>query len=313
MIEEKRSSLLMTLIPALFVMALWGSMVPMIKLGYSALEISSDDIPSIILFAGARFVVGGGILTLFTLVHKRGFKPMKRGDVSNILLGALFTIILHYTFNYIALALGEGSKTAIIKQMSYLVLTCFAFTFDRSEHFSVYKIIAGVIGFLGIIATGIDGSSVTFRIGDFLVLLASISSAVGAIVSKRAATTMSPVKFVAYSQLGGGILLFSAGLIMGGKITYIDTRGVLIFAYICAASLVSYLIWNLLLKSGSLSRLSLIKFTEPLFGVVLSGLILSEEIFKISYLAALLLLLTAIIIEHLPDIRKRKAEETNDS
>ena len=306
MTKEKSASIFKTLLPALFVMALWGSMFPMIKLGYSALHIAGDDIPTIILFAGARFVVGGILLSAFTVVRdKKNAIPCAK-DMSYILLGALFTIILHYTFNYIGLSLGEGSKTAIIKQISYLFLTCFAFTFDKSEKFSYFKIAAGALGFLGIIATGFDGTRVTFGAGDFLVLLASVSSAAGAIVSKNATRVLSPVKFVAYSQLFGGVLLFVAGLLMGGRITNIDIKGALVFAYICTASLISYLIWNMLLKKGSLSRLSLIKFTEPLFAVVLSGLILGEEIFRISYLLAFILMILAITVEHIPDLKHKK-------
>ena len=100
MTNTNRKSIYKTLIPALFVMALWGSMFPMIKLGYSALHIESDDIPTIILFAGSRFVVGGLILSLFTLVKERGISTVKRTDVSYILLGALFTYTyLFSTFN----------------------------------------------------------------------------------------------------------------------------------------------------------------------------------------------------------------------
>lgn len=306
MSKLKKTNILKTLIPALFVMALWGSMFPMIKLGYSYLNISGNDIPAIIVFAGARFVIGGGILTAFTVIREKKSSVPSKSDVSYILLGALFTIILHYAFNYIGLSLGEGSKTAIIKQISYLFLTCFAFTFDKSEKFSFFKIIAGCLGFLGIVATGFDGTRITLGTGDLLVLLASISSAAGAVVSKNATRVLSPVKFVAYSQLSGGIILLTAGLLMGGRITSTDARGILVFSYICAASLVSYLIWNMLLKNGSLSRLSLIKFTEPLFAVVLSGLILDEEIFRISYLLAFILMIGAITVEHIPELRRKK-------
>ncbi len=281
-------------------MALWGSLFPMIKLGYSAFHIPASDIPSIILFAGLRFVVSGGIISAYVAAKMKKEALPRKSELLPIALGALFTIILHYSFNYIGLALGEGSKSAIIKQISYLFLTCFAFTFDRSERFSPYKIIAGLLGFSGIIVTGIDGTAVSFKIGDVLVLLASAASAVGAVVSKKATRTVSPVKFVAHSQLLGGVFLFILGISLGGRITYCDVQAVLIFGYLCAASIISYLLWNMLLKTGSISKLSLIKFTEPLFAVVLSGIILSENIWRITYLVALSLMALAISIEHIP-------------
>jgi drug/metabolite transporter (DMT)-like permease len=54
----------------------------------------------------------------------------------------------------------------------------------------------------------------------------------------------------------------------------------------------------MLLKSESVSKLSIIKFTEPLFAVIFSGLILGEDIFKLSYLVALVLLLLALLTEN---------------
>ena len=295
---EKRKNALKTLLLALLVMALWGSLFPMIKTGYKAFLISSSDIPTIILFAGSRFTFSGIVLVaIYSLKEKKLDLPHKK-EILPILGGALTTIILHYTFTYVALSIGEGSKTAIVKQICFLFLGCFAFLFDKSDRFSVNKIIAAILGFAGIIATAYDGSAVVFKLGDLLLLLASACSAAGTIISRKATQKISPVKFVAYSQLIGGVFLFCAGLLMGGKITHYTPAATGVFLYICAASIISYSLWNILLKSNSVSKLSIIKFTEPLFAVIFSGFILGEKIFRVSYLVAFVLLIAALIIEH---------------
>ena len=46
-------------------------------------------------------------------------------------------------------------------------------------------------------------------------------------------------------------------------------------------------------------KLAIIKFTEPLFAVILSGVILGENVLKLSYLVALILILTAFIFRSL--------------
>ena len=109
---------------------------------------------------------------------------------------------------------------------------------------------------------------------------------------------MSPVKFVAYSQLFGGIFLLLAGLILGGSLPVISVKSICSFAYICTASIIAYTIWNTLLKTNSISKLSIIKFTEPLFAVIFSGFLLGENILRLTYLIALLLMLAALVIEH---------------
>lgn len=44
--------------------------------------------------------------------------------------------------------------------------------------------------------------------------------------------------------------------------------------------------------------LSIIKFTEPLFAVLLSGLLLQEDILKWNYVVALLMIAAAIVLDH---------------
>ena len=54
---------------ALLTMLLWGSLFPMVKLGFSAFEVESTA--DILLFAGIRFVICGGVITLFAFVKEK--------------------------------------------------------------------------------------------------------------------------------------------------------------------------------------------------------------------------------------------------
>ena len=56
------SNKIMTVLLAAIVSILWGTLFPMIKIGYAAFSIASSDIPAIILFAGMRFTFSGIIL-----------------------------------------------------------------------------------------------------------------------------------------------------------------------------------------------------------------------------------------------------------
>ena len=300
----------LSVVLTLFVCALWGSLYPFIKIGYQAFSINAKDIPSIMLFAGLRFAVCGGILVgILALKEKRRVLP-SRVQWGPILLVALFTIVLHYGLTYVALALGEGSKSAIIKQVGFLFLSCFSFLFIKEERFSVAKVIAGFLGFLGIVVTAIDGNSVTFAVGDALLLLSSLCTVCSTVISKRSFSRVDPVRLVAFSQLLGGLCLLICGICLGGRIGRVTVQAVLVLVYICAASITAYVLWNLLLKHNSLAKLSIIKFSEPLFAVLFSGLWLHENIWKLTYLFALLIVLTAILLCNLSPAsvgaRKRK-------
>lgn len=180
---------------------LWGSLFPIIKVGYSSFEISSSDIPSIILFAGMRFFVSGIILIFLSSTRQKKIIMPQKSNIKYILMGALFTIILHYSLTYIALSMGEGSKSAIVKQIGFLFLSCFAFLFDKQDKWSIRKMIAGIVGFCGIIVTNSDGTGFMLGLVDIILIASSFCSIYGSVVAKRSSKFMSSACYVAYSQL----------------------------------------------------------------------------------------------------------------
>lgn len=291
--------------------ALWGSLYPIIKVGYNCFHISSNDIPSLILFAGLRFTVSGLFLICISGIKTKTKTKAKlsKNDMKYIILGALIPIVLHYGFTYIGLSLGEGSKSAIIKQVGFLFLSCFAFIFDKEDTFSFRKLVAGMIGFLGIIVTNTDQSGFSLTLGDVLLILSSFCGVLGSVIAKKAVKTIPVDLYVAYPQFLGGVVMCAAGFFMGGRITHIDIGAVLVFCYICAASICAYMLWNTLLKYNNLSKLAVIKFAEPLFAVMFSGLLLNENIFRLSYLVALILIFVAIIIENTKILSKKDLTE----
>jgi drug/metabolite transporter (DMT)-like permease len=291
---------------ALIVCLLWGSLYPLIKVGYAAFQIVSTDIPSVLLFAGVRFTLSGILMILVFSLQNRGWILPPKKSWLPVCGVAVSNIALHYMLTYLALSIGEGSKSAIIKQVGFLFLSCFSFIFAKNEHFSMRKLLCGILGFAGIIVTNLNGGGLSFALGDLLLIGASFCAVIGTVLSKRTVENCSPLTLVAYSQLIGGILLLLAGSLFGGKITQIDGPAIGIFSYICIASILAYSLWNILIRYHSLSKLSIIKFTEPLFAVLLSGLLLHEDILKWNYLVALIMIAVAIILDHAPHTEVKK-------
>ena len=290
---------------ALVVCALWGSLFPFIKLGYDAFGISGTDVPALLLFAGIRFIISGVVmLIIFSLGDKKLLLPTRR-SLTPVLGVALFTIVLHYTFTYWALTLGESSKSAIIKQIGYLFLSCFSFVFIKSDRFALKKLIAGILGFIGIIVTNYSGDTVTLGLGDALLIAASFCSVSGTVITKKAVEHTSPLLVVCYSQLIGGAVLLSLGLGLGGRFGRFDLTSALVLGYMCFASIIAYTLWNVLIKDNTVSKLAVIKFSEPLFAVILSGIILGEDVLRLNYLIALLVILAAILLNNSEDVKKK--------
>ena len=273
---------------ALLTMLLWGSLFPMVKLGFSAYEV--EGIADILLFAGIRFVICGTIICIFSAISDRhSYRPVK-SSILPILLSGVFAIVLHYGFTYLGLHLTDSSKTALIKQIGALFYVCFSFLFIKEDKPTVKKIIAALVGFLGIIALNISSSGFTFAVGDLLILGASFCTVFSNVISKKVFEKVSPITSTGVSQLFGGLVLLVVGLCMGGSVRFALNRDLWIMAYICAASVVSYCIWFGIVKNGELSKLFIIKFAEPIFACVFGWIILGENILKIQYLVAFLLI-----------------------
>ena len=293
---KKLNSNIKTIFLALIVMALWGSLFPCVKIGYKAFSIKGTDVPSILMFAGTRFTLCGIIIWALALCKKDQIEKPKMKSVVMILLIGVFSIILHYAFTYIGLSTTDSSKTALIKQLGSLLYVCFAFLFFKNEKFSIWKIIGAIVGFLGIIAINFNPNGIKFSLGDILIMMASVCTVISGILTKKIAGKNSPFWITGISQVSGGIVLVIVALILGADLLTFNWYSLGVFAYICTASMISYVLWNYVLKTSDLSNMFIIKFAEPLFACVFGAILLKENIFQWQYLIAFILISTGIVL-----------------
>lgn len=287
---------LKTILLSLLVMALWGSLYPMVKIGYSAFQIPSNSIPDILMFAGMRFVICGFLVCVYSYLKKEPVAKPRAKNLTSIFVIGLFSIVLHYGFTYIGLSTTDGSKSALIKQLGALIYVCFAFLFFRDEKFSILKIVGAVVGFGGIIAINYTPGGITFSTGDLLIIGASVCTVIANVISKNSAQGNSPFWITGFSQLTGGILLLAAAFVLGADMLRFDLHSTAVFAYICIASICSYTLWYYILKNNSLSKMFIIKFAEPLFACIFSAVLLGENIFRLQYLFAFILISLGIVM-----------------
>ncbi len=275
------------------VMLLWGSLFPMVKLGYNAYSISTTG--DILLFAGVRFTICGAVICLYSLLKNKESYCAVKTSLAPVLLSGLFAIILHYSFTYLGLSMTDSSKTAILKQIGALFYVCFSFLFFKDDKLTVRKLIAVIIGFAGIIAINADKNSISFNMGDLFIILASFCTVFSNAISKKTLQTVNAVTLTGVSQLFGGIVLLTVGTVMGGSMNFAFDKAY-IMLYICTASIFSYCIWFGIVKTAELSKLFIIKFAEPVFACIFGAILLGENIFKPQYLIAFILISLGIII-----------------
>ena len=94
---------------AIFCNVLWGSAFPFIKLGYRLFAIDSSNTPSILCFAGVRFMLGSFLVLLGSVLLQNRVPRFPRGKVAAECCDlGLWQTTTQYAFYYIAVAKNNG-------------------------------------------------------------------------------------------------------------------------------------------------------------------------------------------------------------
>ena len=284
---------------ALLVMLLWGSLFPMVKIGYRVCEIDTSSVGSILMFAGVRFVVCGLIITAFAFAKGQRLDCHVRESLFPMAAMGLFSIVLHYACTYVGLSLTESSKTAILKQLGALMYICFSFLFVKEEKFNRYKLLGALLGFAGIWAINAGGeNSGSLSTGDLLIIGASVCTVASNLISKRVMARNPSMLTTGVSQFFGGIVLMGIAWGMNGSMPRITLNALPVAFAICFASILGYCLWFEIVRTGQLSQLFIIKFAEPIFASLFGAALLNENIWKWQYLAAFVLIALGIVCSH---------------
>lgn len=273
------TSPLFIVIGAMLCCALWGSATPFIKMGYKVMfEGAKPNVPSTILFAGIRFAAAGFItIALYSIARKKVLYP-KRQNLDKIAIIALFQTVIQYFFFYIGLANTSGAKGTIISGSSSFFAIFISSLIFKQEKLTVKKVVACIVGFAGIIAVNLQGLDFNMNFtGDAFVLFSSISLAFSSVLIKIFSKDEDPVVISGYQFMLGGAVMIIVGLIAGGKIDYVTPTGIAILVYLSFLSAIAYALWGMLLKYNPVSKVTIFSFMTPVFGVLLTKLMLPEE------------------------------------
>lgn len=291
---------------AVFCTLLWGTAFPFIKLGYAEYGIENGGAGPALLFAGLRFALAGMMVLLFCCVKARRFVlPGRKNAVPVLMLGAVQTFG-QYLFTYMGLNLTTGANTSIITACAAFITVLAAPLFFKSDRLDLFKLIGCILGFAGVLVINGGGgfSSVTFP-GDILIFVSTVFAAGGNLIAKSVSQNRDPVRLTAYQLLFGGVCLAVAGLICGGRLDPANLRGTLILLWLALVSAVAFSIWTALLKHHPAGSISVFNLLVPVFGTLLSGLLLGEAVFRFEVMLSLILISAGIIMVNVNDERGR--------
>lgn len=285
---------------ALLCCALWGSAFPCIKLGYRYFQIASDDTASQILFAGCRFALAGVLaIAIGSVLGKRLLLPRKSAW-GKIAMLSLFQTIIQYVFFYVGLANTTGVKASIIEGVNVFIAILVASLLFHQEKLTARKMLGCAVGFAGVVLVNVTGSGLdmSFRFtGEGFIFLSTIAYAFSSVFLKRYSKEEDPVMLSGWQFVFGGLILAVCGLLAGGRLTAVTGAGIAMLFYLAVVSAAAYSLWGILLKYNPVSRVTVFGFMNPVFGVLLSALLLQEtESLGVMSVAALILVCVGIYL-----------------
>lgn len=306
--NEKPSFLATTpglLLACLGACLLWGSAFPCVKIGYGLFGISSSDVATIIAFAGARFLISGALVVVaMSLVRRRPYVPA-RADWAPAVKLSVFQTTLQYLLFYVGLSRSAGVTSSIIEASNAFFIVLLAVYAFRTERMTWRKAAGCLVGFAGVLLVNLGGGGAGAHFsltGEGLVFLSTISAAVSSNLAKRYSTEHDPVLLSGWQFVIGGAMLLAAGLAMGGRIAPADAANplpaVALLVYLGFISAAAYSLWSMALAANPVSRVAVFGFMNPVFGAVLSALLLGETsvVNPLLAVAALVLVSCGIIV-----------------
>ena len=291
------------LLAAAFCCLLWGSAFPCIKIGYALFGIAGTDPASQMLFAGTRFLLAGAMVIVFVSIARRRPLVPKRTDVGAICLLALFQTFGQYAFFYLGLAHAAGTTSSVIEASANffaILLSALAF---RQERLTGRKVAGCLLGFAGVVLINLGGSLGNFSFsfspdGEGMILLSALCSATSSCLIQRLSKWHDPVLLSGWQFVVGGLGLMAMGAAGGGTLSPTGPNAIALLAYMAFISAAAYSVWSLLLSVNSVSRISVYGFMNPVFGFVLSAVLLGEYqlVDPVRSICALVLVSAGIVV-----------------
>ena len=274
---------------------LWGSAFPCVKIGYELFAVDAADVPSILAFAG--------------VARRRAFVPERR-DLPAIGALSLFQTVLQYVLFYVGLANCAGVTSSILEASNSFLCVLLAALVFRFERLTSRKVLGCLVGFAGVVLVNVTGESggLSFTLtGEGMVLASTLAAATSSNLAKRFSREHDPVLLSGWQFVLGGAIMLVVGLAAGGHVAPADATNPLpalaLLAYLGFISAAAYSLWSLALAANPVSRVAVFGFMNPVFGVLLSAVLLGETdvVSPAVAVAALALVSLGIVVVNRPE------------
>jgi drug/metabolite transporter (DMT)-like permease len=295
---------------AIIACILWSTAYPFIKIG---LEYSTP-----LHFAGSRFILAGLMILPFTIRPKL-YLRMIRENQNLVLWVTLLQTVINYTLFYFGMDLVPGAIGAVIVGAQPFVTAIVSRIMIKDERFTRAKVLTIFLGLAGILLVSLGrqelqiGSKLELA-GIAMIFIANISTATSNVLISRDGKKMNPLVLSSFSIFTGGLFIFALSFFVEDVPSKPDfpVRYWLVLIWLAFMSAFTFSKWYQLLQRPEVkvSELNLWKFIIPVFGAILSWILVpGENADWVTIVGIVVISLSLIYFFGVTGRKERKVEE----
>jgi drug/metabolite transporter (DMT)-like permease len=272
---------------------LWGGSFP-------AIEVGLESFPPL-LFAAARYDLGGVLLLAYALSTTDRWHPTGRADWAGV-LGAGTFLIAGNSLLFVGQQFTTGGVAAVIYSLIPILTTGLAWVLLSGERHSLVGLLGVLFGLAGVVVIARPSPETLLApdvVGKGLVVLAAFSVALGSVLVRRSGSTLPDVTFTAWAMLVGAALLHAFSLAAGEPLAGVVTlSGALSLVYIAVfATAVAFLVYFYLLGNYGPLEANLVSYVVPVVATLLGWAFLDERVTGWTAAGFVLILLGFVLLK----------------
>lgn len=299
-----------TIFWAIVTCLMWSTAYPFIKVG---LQYSTP-----LHFAGSRFIISGLMILPFT-VNIRDYVKMIIANRSLAIWVTVLQTLINYILFYKGMEFVPGALGAVIVGAQPFVTAIVSRIMIHDERFTLAKVVTIVFGLAGIVLVsagrqGLHLGGPKELAGVVMIFIANLSTSISNVLVSKNGKKMNPLVLSSFSLLTGGIIIFFLSFLVEdvpSKPNF-PLNYWLVLAWLAFMSAFTFSKWYVLLKRPEVrvSELNLWKFIIPVFGAILSWMIVPDENADwVTTIGMVIISLSLIYFFGITGRRERKVEE----
>ena len=265
---------LQAVLASIAIHALWGGNPVAVKLGLTVFPPMWS--------AFVRFFIATIFVVLWARYQGISIWPRKGHLVTLLIVGSAFTVQI--TVMNIGFSLTSGTVASILQSTNPLFVALFAHFMISGDRLDLRKVTGLVLSFVGVAlvllqSTGLESIGV-IGIGGFIVLASSMLLGLRLVLMVKPLRALDEVPVVFWMMVTGLAPFAAGGLLFETvhweNLGWIPVAGLLYQGIVIAG--LGFLVFSYLMKRYSPSIVASFNFVSPLSGVLLSMLLLGDEL-----------------------------------